>query len=267
MADGSTTITTRKFWTTRELALIREHYPSGGLTVLESLLPGRSRSSIYQRAREMGAKSDKMVHVRQSWAHDPAIDESIRIAHQRPMKKGDVVALAKRVSRPVWWVSRRAREMGLTTPRFREPKWSPEEIELLRETREFKPEGAQRVFKRRGFNRTATAIQVQRKRNGILRDQGEDYTCHGIAAMIGHDPCTVLRWIRAGMLKAVPDTDCNARSDGRTTQYRVTERSLRDFILNHPIRLDLRKIPAAHTPWFIEMLTGRGCGLTAEKVS
>lgn len=247
----------RKFWTTRELQLIREHYPAGGIPALEPLLPGRTRSSIYQRANMLGLHCANQPPIRQSWPHDQRIDEEIRVAHQRPMKKGDVVRLAKRIGRPVWYVSRRAREMDLTTPRFREPPWSPAEIELLRETRELKPEPCSAVFKRRGFSRTATAIQVQRKRNGILREQGEDYTCTSAAAMLGHDPCTVLRWIRMGMLKAEPDKGCKARGDGRTTQYRVTERALRDFIVNHPIRVDLRKIPAAHTPWLIELLAGR----------
>lgn len=257
----------RRFWTTRELGLIRQHYPQGGLDAVMPLLPGRTRGATYQQARMMGLKAPGAITVRQSWPKDARVDDEIRAAHQRPMKKGDVVRLARSLGRPLWWVSKRARALNLVTPRFREPPWNDDELALLRTTAAATPERAQVVFRRHGFQRSATAITVQRKRNGILRQPGEDYTGHGVAAMLGHDPTTVGRWIRLGLLKAKPDPHCHARRDGRATQYVVTERALREFLINHAIRVDLRKIPAAHTPWFIELLAGRAGAPTQESAS
>lgn len=260
MADGSRQpAPKRRAWTTTELSIVRQHYPAGGINGVIELLPHRTRTSIYQRANALGLRCEGQPLVRQSWSLEPGMDDAIRHAHQRPMARGDVIALAKRLARPVWWVSRRARELNLTTPRFREPPWSEPEIALLRDTLTLTAAAAQAKFKRHGFRRTATAIAVQRKRQSLRKQAGEDYNCASVAQLLGHDRCTVLRWIRMDLLSARPDPHYRVRDNGQNTQYRITARDLRNFIINHPVRVDLRKLPVGHTPWFIELLAGRGC--------
>jgi C-5 cytosine-specific DNA methylase len=172
----------RAAWTTREIRVLREAYPAGGINGVIALLPHRSRSAIYQHAHALGLRCASRPLVRESWTLQPGMDEAITTAHQRPMQRGDVVALAKRLARPVWWVSRRARDLGLTTPRFRELPWSREELALLRDTRNLRPEAVQRALHRRGFRRTTTAITVQRKRHQVQRDPRDDnYTAREVA--------------------------------------------------------------------------------------
>lgn len=271
MADGSPTITpapapiSRAPWTTREIRVLREAYPGGGINGVIVLLPHRSRSAIYQHANALGLRCASQPLVRESWKLEPGMNDAIRAAHQRPMKRGDVVALAKRLARPVWWVSRRARELGLTTPRFREPHWCAEEIAILRDTNTLAPAAVQRALRRAGYRRTATAIAVQRKRHGIHRQAGDNYTISQAATMLGMDPSTLLRDVRAGLVVAKPNTDYITRTDGRPAQYVITERNLRDYIVRHPVRLNLRKLPAGHVPWFIELIAGTA-GHSVEEV-
>jgi len=262
MADGSinaqaapVTIS-RAAWTTREIRVLREAYPGGGINGVIALLPHRSRSAIYQHAHALGLRCASRPLVRESWTLQPGMDEAITAAHQRPMKRGDVVALARRLARPVWWVSRRARDLGLTTPRFRELPWSQPELDILRETRNLRPAGVQNALRRHGFRRTEAAIVVQRKRRSIQRDPREDnYTAREVASLLGHDPTTVTRWINLGMLAADHDPSHQPTPDGRAP-YRVSNQALRDFIITHAIHVDLRKLPAGHTPWFVDLLAG-----------
>lgn len=244
-------------WTTREIATLREHYPAGGINAVLEHLPQRSRSAIYCHANALGLHCAGRPQVRQHWPQDTATDDAIRTAHQRPTKRGDIVRLAARLGRPVWWVSRRARDMGLTTPRFREPAWTPAEIAILHANTHLAPAAVQRAMRRQGYRRTATAIAVQRKRCGIKRTQADAYSCRQAALMLGMDNTTLLREIRMGYLRAEPNRDYQTRTDGAVTQYVVTERNLREYIISHPVRLNLRKLPAGHVPWFIDLLAGR----------
>lgn len=247
----------RRPWTTREITTLREHYPTGAINGVIEQLPHRSRAAVYNYANKLGLRFAGMVSVRESWAHDTALDESIRIAHQRPMKRGDVERLAKRIGRPVWWTSRRARDLGLTTPRFRDPDWSAVELAILKRTAHLCPASVQKALKKESFQRTTTAIAVQRTRRGITRQPGDDYSCRQAAELLGADDTTLLREVRKGYLKAKPHPDHKARSDGRQTQYVITERDLREYIISHPVRLNLRKLPAGHVPWFIDLVAGR----------
>ena len=263
MPDGTASISTphaqpisRAAWTTREIRVLRETYPAGGINGVIALLPHRSRSAIYQHANALGLRCASQPLVRESWTLEPGMDEAIRAAHQRPMQRGDVVALAKRLARPVWWVSRRARDLGLTTPRFREAPWSPAELDILRATRNLRPAGVQHALRRQGFRRTEAAIVVQRKRRAIQRDPREDdYTAREVTSLLGHDPTTVTRWIHLGMLAAERDPTHQPTPDGRAP-WRVTNQALRNFIITHAIHVDLRKLPAGHTPWFVDLLAG-----------
>lgn len=249
--------TARRAWTTREIATLRKHYPIGGINAVIEHLPHRSRAAIYCHAAALGLRCPGQPQVREHWPLDPAIDDAIRLTHQRPTQRGDIVRLAARVGRPLWWVSRRARDMGFTTPRFREANWSDAEIAILRANSHLAPAAVQRALRRQGFRRTTTAVAVMRKRLGIKRTQADAYSCRQAAMMLGMDASTMLREIRTGYLRARPNTDYQTRSDGATAQYVITDRDLREYIISHPVRLNLRKLPAGHVPWFVDLLAGR----------
>ncbi|MGL6224467.1 MAG: hypothetical protein ACRC6L_12885 [Steroidobacteraceae bacterium] len=250
-------MTRPKPWTIPEVAAVQLYYPKGGIEAVEPHLPGRTRSSIYQRACALKLRSPKWSKpIRQNWPQDDRIDDDIRRLHASPPKRGDVEALATRLGRPTWWLSRRARSLGLITPRFREEPWSDAEIAIIEEHAELTPERVRAKLKKAGFTRTDTAIMVKRKRLGMRVERDGRHPAREIARLLGYDDSTVARWIRMGRLKA--GEYGKDRSDGRVTSWEVTDRDLREFIIQNPTALELRRIPAANQPWLIELLTGRG---------
>lgn len=126
---------------------------------------------------------------------------------------------------------------------------------MLEETADLSPSQAEKRLRKAGFVRTLTAITVKRKRLAI-RIQRDGYTGRELAELIGYDERTVSRWIRMGRLKAAEYGQ--ERGDGRVNAYRVTDKDLREFIIQNPTVLELRRIPAANQPWLIELLTCRG---------
>lgn len=247
----------RHFWTTTELTTIRRDYPAGGLAAVEPQLVGRTRSAIYQQARLMRLRSPRQGDsIRSHHPVTPEIDEAIRQLHTTTPKKGDVKRLAERLGRPVYWVSKRARELGLVTPRFREAPWSQAELDILDDTAELTPHAARLRLKRAGFERSVTAVVVKRKRVGLRVQPDGSYSAREAAHLLGYEESVLARWIRLGRIKA--STAGADRSDGRTTAWRITPRVLREFIVNNPMAVQLRRIPAAHQPWLIELLSGRG---------
>lgn len=254
-----------RFWTVREIALVREHYPQGGITACEAVIQ-RTRSSIYQRAQMLGLHAPGQPMVRRHYANDARLDEELRVLHQRPLLKGAIIEFAARWNRPVWWVSQRARCLGLKTPRFREPPWTAAEIDILHDTATVTPKNASMAFKRGGFLRSETAIVVKRKREGIGITQSRLdaglLNGHQVAEMLGVDGKTPSSWIALHGLKAT-----KRWKDGRDhDDWVIRESDLREFIISHPCRIELRKIPDSSRAWFIELLAGRA-GIPVERAA
>lgn len=242
-----------KAWTTTEHAVIRTHYAAGGINACAPLLPKRSRAAIYQQAGILGCKSANRPAVRQSFSHDLHIDDQIRFAHRTTTNKGDMTALAERVNRPLWWVSRRARDLGLVTPRFSEPAWSAAELRIIDDTADKAPTASLRALKRAGYDRTLTAVIVKRKRLGIaVPERLGIYTTGQVADLLGYERSTPAKWISQGYLRAKMTP--NSLGFGEAS---ITDAQLREFIVKHPLRVDLRRLPLGNRPWLIELLTGR----------
>lgn len=229
---------------------MREHYPRGGVDACLSRLD-RHRSAIYQQARRMRLHAPGYSGVRKRYPHDPAIDEQIRALHAGAVGRGDITAMARRIGRPVWWVSKRAREMGLKTPRFRELPWSDEELQILEDNAHVTPETVRKRLAANGYTRSGTAIVVKRKRLGIeVRQARQDagvYCANQLAELMGLDRKTPVRWHHVEGLPA-------REVDGT---LRIKAKQLRDWITDHPYHIDLRKIPAANYPWFFDLMRGR----------
>ena len=237
------------FWTTPEIQIIRDTYPTGSVDACMPLLPGRSRSSIYQRANALGVRCDHIKpRIRKWYPNEPHIDEQIRFGHQSTPTPGYMQALADRIGRPRWYVTRRARELGLTTPRFAEAPWSEAELAIIDQTAHLRPRSTLLALTRAGFKRTETAVVVKRKRLEIPAPQTPGiYSPGSLATLLGYDPKTPQRWIRNGQLHAT-------ERKGITT---IRESDIRAFLIAHPMQVDLRKLPLLNRPWFYRVLTPR----------
>lgn len=252
---GEAKPTSRRFWTGREHMILRNHYPQEGLAGCVQRLPGRTASSIYQQARILGLVSPaagRQRGPRQSWPTSDAIDAVIRQNYPRATHKNDVLKLARTVGRPRWWVTRRARALGLVAPRFREPPWTPEEEDLILEQAHRSLGYLRSALKRMGHNRSETAIAVKLKRLGADRTDPDHFTGRQLAEVMGVDSKTVTRWIVNGWLKA------KRRGTERTEvqggdQWWIHRRDVRAFIIGNVAAVDIRKV---EKHWFVDLLAG-----------
>lgn len=248
----------KRFWTGKEERLLREHYPAGGVPECLPLLPGRTASSIYNRAGQLGLRSTPTVKQngfpRERWASNEQIDRLIVEVYQRVPKKNDINRLAATLNRPRWWVSARARRLGCVAPRFKQPPWTEAEDELIATYAARHPSTIVRTLKRHGFNRTETAIVVRLKRIGQARGRNADpdhYTANALAKLFGVDRKGVGAWIAKGWLKAGKRGTDRTEANGGD-EYWIHRREVRRFIIENVSAVDLRKVDKF---WFVDVLT------------
>lgn len=242
-----------RFWTTREERILREHFPAGGSAACRPLLPRRSDGAIYQHAQKLGLKAPAGEFSRQRWAPSEQIDALIRRTYQGEPRKGIVADCARIVGRPRWWVSKRAADLGLVAPRFKEPAWSEVEVEILMARPHLHPRTLARRLAKAGYSRTQTAIVVKLKRLGVTRaDDSDHMTATGLAKLMGVDVKVVTRWIASGWLKARRRGTERTEAQGGD-QWWVHRRDVRHFVVDNAAAVDLRKVDKF---WFIDVLAG-----------
>lgn len=249
----------RRFWTMKELAMLRATYPVGGVPACLEVLAGRSARAIYATAGKLGLKApvtearEKHGMQRQRWTTSEHIDRAIREGYAKATNKAAIVRLAQAVGRPRWWVSKRAAALGLVTPRFRAPDWDAVETAIVEANAHRKPVSIARALKRAGYNRTETAVVVKLKRLGCDTQDPDHMTARGFAAFMGVDGTTVSGWITKGWLAAKRRGTERVAAQGGD-QWWISRANARRFIIENAAAVDLRKVDRF---WFIELLGGR----------
>lgn len=252
-----------KQWLTTEDALIRQHYPLGGGLACLDVLPGRTLSAIYSRAGKLGlaaANLQRGVQHRTPYEATELIDADIRRVYLSTPTRGIVNELARRVMRPKWWVSRRARSMGLVVPRFKELPWSAAELKIVEDNAHKVTAVIKRILRQRGFKRTETAIAIRVKREGFDRHDPNHYTANQLALLLGIDGKTVTRWIELEGLPATRRGTKRTESQGGD-QWWIERSALRAWIGKHAQLIDLRKVERY---WFIDLAFGPVLRMDAE---
>lgn len=248
----------RRFWTAREIKVLKETYPNGGLAACLPALPGRSASSIYQKAGANGLLSPREASrgpiPRQRWTSNDQIDRLILDTYGRARSKRDIARLARTLGRPGWWVSRRAQRLGVLMPRFREPDWSEHEIQLISENADRNPRRLQAILKRHGYARTETAIVVKLKRIGADRTDPNHYTAGGLASIMGIDSKSVLAWINKGWLKAERRGTARVEAQGGD-QWWIKRRDVAAFVIANVAVVNFAK---ADKFWLVDLLVHEG---------
>jgi hypothetical protein len=243
----------RRFWTGREDKLMRQHYPVGGVSLCLQHLPGRSASSIYNRAGLLGLRKpgkDGKVHARQKWKTNEAIDAIIRRTFQTRPDKGAVLACAATCGRPRWWVSKRALALGLVAPRFKELDWTQVELTLISDNPHKSASTLRKMLAKRGYKRTETAIIVKLKRLALDTTDPHHMNANQVAQAFGVDRKTISLWIGKGLLKA------KRREKTETDDFwHIHRRDIRSFVANNAATIDIRKVDKF---WFVDLLLDRG---------
>lgn len=257
-----------RYWTTTEIRALREAYPRGGMEAAQAAVPDRTMQAIYCKARELELQAPPQPNghrggKKQKYVATPEIDEQIRAVYQDITgngtgKAGAVNDLARRLRLPRWWVCKRARNLGLTVPRFKEPNWTDAEDEILGATMHLKPTAVRSRLAKAGFRRSKTAISVRRKRVGLKAADAEFcgggfYNANRLAGLLGVDAKTVGGWIRKGWLRAKRrGTERTAAQGG--DQWWIKRSDLRAFIRDNAARIDLKKVDQI---WFIDFVFGQ----------
>ena len=82
-------------WTCPELAILREHYPSGGVPACRGLLPGRSEIAIYAKASMDGlARPAAKSKRRTPYDKTEALDAEITRLYRDGIRRGQMQRFA-----------------------------------------------------------------------------------------------------------------------------------------------------------------------------
>jgi hypothetical protein len=155
-------------------------------------------------------------------------------------------------NRPRWSIKRRAAVIGAATVRRKEPRWTPEEDAFLNENAWMTPERIGVLFRRRGFNRTITAISVRMKRFRV-RAGIDGMTATGLAELLDVDIHLVSKWISNGWLRAERSGTTGDNHD----RWHISTSAIREFLVAHPEQYTLTKLERVGSKmWFMEMVTG-----------
>lgn len=253
-AEQAATAPSRYFWTTHEVRTLQEHYAQRGPSYCAKHLPQRTLMAIYRKAESMGLRhSVARGTCRERIQSNDWIDAQIRQLYLNPPRRRGVVAeLAQRIDRPADWIGRRATQLGLARPRFREPAWTEPELALLEEHAHKAPRHIANLLRKHGYSRSATAIDLRRKRLGIRRaDDPDRFSANQVALAMGVDRHKVMRWINAGLKAKRRGTQRVAAQGG--DEWVITRRDLRAFLISHLGDWDHRRCEQL---WLVELLAG-----------
>ncbi len=246
------------YWSTKETAILKKHYPVGGMKLVQPLLPDRPERAIYAKADALGLKyAVRSRSGKNTYTNSPFIDSAIQEAYRGGLQRGDREKLAKSIGRPAWWIGRRAEQLCLTRMRTDRAPWSEAEIALLEQRGHMTAGSLRNVFSRAGFKRSRSAIQVMRFRLGIDKEATGHLTAGMIAARMGVDSTTVRRWITLYGLKST-STGAKRPSNGAVSEGDVrvvSEGDFRRWCAANPSRVEVRRVKDSE--WFIRVLSGQ----------
>jgi transposase-like protein len=185
----------------------------------------------------------------------PEMEARIVELYTPPYVRGAIAAQARDWGCSTASVCHRARGLGLS-PMAQQggyPRWTPEEIRLLRQMPTLTHREASHALAKAGYSRTMESVMNFRLRDGwrsrVERDEmAVGYSAKGLANLLGVDATTVLRWIRQGLLKATREEG----TEKRCAFYRVQPKHLYDFLTQYVHYWEPAKVDKY---WLMDVLT------------
>lgn len=257
--SGSAPGTPSRPFTTREVRLIRERYPTEGAVKLAQEL-GRSRSVIISKARYLGLwhSPHKSSGNRRIWTaeQDAIIRRYYPDAAHRRHGGLNMKEIAKKVGTPVGAVRKRAYDLGLVKEWIKSPPWTNEEIEFVLEHAHLATRTLVSRMKKRGWQRSESAIRCLCHRHQVLLvDTDGGYSARRLAKLLGVGHVQVSRWIKEGTLKAEARGETVCANGGPGDQWLITPTDVFRFIAKHPMSFLINN---ADQLWLLSLLTTRG---------
>jgi hypothetical protein len=246
LAGVETMFRAKPRWSAQDTAIMREHYPKGGLAAARVLLPHKTDGAIYQQARALNLRAPGYQRQVERYFTSPHIDEAIRRYYHGTPRKGGLSKLAHQLRRPASWVSSRARQLGCVAPRFRDPAWSDAEIEIAAPPRRQDPE----------HDRTHLApvrLQAHRRR-GQQQARQAAVRAHRREPLFGNRARRPVRRQSARRLQLDQEGLLIAKTKGTTREHDIFSihvRDVRRFIVENAGAIDIRRV---EKHWFIDLL-------------
>ena len=234
-----------RFWTDGEIAIVREHYPSGGASACLAKLPGRTLSGVYGQANKIGLKAPAMCRSgpRQRHQITPEIEARMREAWPTLTARGAISQfIENELKLPKWVVLKHAIKVGLARSQRKEPPWTSAELELIGKVPLHLPDKAAAIFREHGFSRTPTSIVIRAKRLGMSRRYKETLSASAAAKILGMDNKTLCGWCIAGELKAERREGTKRLPQQGGAPWSVKPADLRQFVIDNIARIDIRKV-------------------------
>jgi len=160
--------------------------------------------------------------------------------------KPRVINLARKYNMPRWAIYQRALKIGAVQSCHQKKPWSKEEIRILKQYARYQPQTIRNKLQKAGFQRSISSIVLKRKRMRLLSNLKGMSACL-CADFLGVDLHWVLNYTRQGLLKA----EVIRRDREGKTNYFIREKELRNFIIDNPELIDLRKVEKYY---FIELV-------------
>jgi hypothetical protein len=195
----------------------------------------------------------------------PAMDAAIEEAYHTYTRHGGrhvIANCARELGLEKWQVNRRAALLSLSRPK--EPPWSAEELECLRQNRHYSEAIIQRRMHDAGFQRSLQGIRLKRKRMEWSTRHGDDgWTANQLAGLLNVDAHCITGRIKSGLIRAERRGTLRVPIQGGDS-YWIRREDARAFVLANPHEVDLRKVNAL---WFFELLAGTAVGYGDEETT
>jgi len=233
-----------RFWTDSERDVVRQYYPAGGAAACLAHLPAhRTKSGVYVQAGKLGLAATVGGGPKVRIETPANFDETLKDAWSQldGKQRGAVNGLAEHLGVPRWWLSQRARKLGLTMPHKKQPPWTASEDALMAKVPLHNPDRCAEIFREHGFKRSPTAIMVRAKRIGLSRRFNEGLSARQAARILGFDDKTLTAYCISGELKASKHTDNRLPQQGGS-RWIIHPADLRQFVIDQLERIDFRKV-------------------------
>ena len=180
-----------------------------------------------------------------------AEDEVIRAAYAEHYGKKALHVAERRLGFSRESIKSRAQIIGAARTTAKAPPWSPDELAALERVSHLGAAAAGRALRKAGYERSATAIAVQRKRRRMAPD---GMSMNALAELLGVDRKTVARWRDKAMLRVIAT---GKTCGGGAEVGHVSTGAIREFILRYSSQIDLGRIERTGAKlWLIDLLAG-----------
>lgn len=234
-----------RIWQEWECRILERVYPEYGAKACIKAGIDRTPEAIRAKAREFDLRGVG-GNLAGQLPTTPEIDRIIRLEYGVGRDHSSAREIARRVRRPLGWVHRRARELGVSRTGIR-TIWGADEDAILTRMAGHSVNSAMEALQRAGYTRSWQAVA---RRMNLLQANGRNpdgmLTSQGIADCMGVGISTVLRWCNAGKIKS--------RTRDATGCRLVNVADLRAFLIEHPSAWDHRLCDKI---WLIDILAGR----------